>query len=165
MSLLVETILIVCFSYTVLGQLSCDPGIFSPAGAVCRRIEKRDEPCKDLEKCLDNCFGRGFRNDDSTSGYTLCRANSNSNSMSNVNVTYMFVPYKFNYFKLSVQLPAVSEVKYELELKLPFERPVCVCTSESFSFIVEYGLIDLGPMELKVKSFSTEIFARNISIP
>ena len=77
----------------------------------------------------------------------------------------MFVPYKFNYFKLFVQLPAVSEVQYELELSLPYERPVCVCTSESFSFIVEYGLIDLGLMILKVKSFSTEIFARRIPIP
>ena len=165
MSLLVMTILVVSSSYTVLGQLSCDPGIFSPAGAVCRRIEKRDNPCKDFKKCLDNCFWRGVRIDDSTSGCTRCEANSNSNSLSNVNVTYQFVPYKFGYFKLFVQLPAVSEVKYELELKLPYERPVCVCTSESFSFIVQYGLIDLGPMELKVKSFSTEIFARRISIP
>ena len=165
MSLLVVTILVVSSSYTVLGQLSCDPGIFSQAGAVCRRIEKRDEPCKDLAECLDNCFWRGVRIDDSTSGCTRCGANSNSNSMSNVNVTYMFVPYKFNHFKLFVQLPAVSEVQYELELKLPFERPVCVCTSESFSFIVEYGLIDLGPMELKVKSFSNEIFERRFPIP
>ena len=165
MSLLVVTILIVCSSYTVLGQLSCDPGIFSPAGAVCRRVEKRDEPCKDLRKCLDDCFGRGGRVADSTSGCTRCGANSNRNSTSNVNATYKFVPYKFNYFKLFVQLPAVSEVKYELELILPFESPVCVCTNESFSFIVEYGLIDLGPMILKVKSFSTEIFARRIPIP
>ena len=165
MSLLVVTILIVCSSYTVLGQLSCDPGISSPAEAVCRRVEKGDEPCKNLVECLDNCFGRGVHNDDSTSGCTPCETNSNSNSMSNVDVTYKFVPYKFNYFKLFVQLPAVSEVKYELELKLPLESPVCVCTSGSFSFIVEYGFIDLGPMQLKVKSFSTEIFARRIPIP
>ena len=165
MSLLVVTTLIICSSYTVFGQLSCDPGVFSPAEAVCRRVEKRDEPCKNLVKCLDNCFGRGVRIDDSTSGCTCCGANSNSNSMSNVNVTYMFVPYKFYRFKLFVQLPAVSEVKYELELTLPYEDPVCVCTSESFSFIVEYGLIDLGPMILKVKSFSTEIFSERIPIP
>ena len=165
MSLLVVTILVVSSSYTVLGQLSCDPGIFSPAGAVCRCIEKRDEPCKDLVKCLDTCFGRGVRTDDSTYGCTRCGAASNSNSISNVNVTYKFLPYKFNYFKLFVLLPAVSEVNYELELKLPFERPVCVCTSESFSFIVEYGLVDHGKMTLKVKSFSTEIFARKIPIP
>ena len=82
--------------------------------------------------------------------------------MSYVDVTFKFVSY---YFKLFVQLPAVSEVQYELELKIRFERPVCVCTSESFSFIVEYGLIDLGPMILKVKSFSTEIFVRRIPIP
>ena len=165
MSLFMATILIVCSSYSVLGQLSCDHGIFSPAGAVCRRIEKRDEPCKDLTKCLDNCFWRGVRIDDSTSGCTRCGGNFNSNSVSNVNVTYRFVPYKFNYFKLFVQLPAVSEVQYELELKLPFERPVCVCTSESFSFIVEYGLRDFGPMMLKVKSNSTAIFASSISLP
>ena len=165
MSLLVVTILIVCSNYTVLGQLSCDPGIFSPAGTVCRRVEKRDEPCKDLTKCLDYCFGQGVRVDDSTSGCTRCGANSNSNSVSNVNVTYQFVPYKFSHFKLFVQLPAVPEVKYELELSLPYQYPVCVCTNESFSFIVEYGLIDLGPMVLKVKTFSTEIFARRIPIP
>ena len=166
MSLLMVTILIVSSSYTVFGQLSCDPDIFSPAGAVCRRVEKRDEPCKNLVKCLDNCFGRGVRIDDSTSGCTRCAANSNSNSISNVNVTlYMFVPYKFYRFKLFIQLPAVSEAEYELELTLPFERPVCVCTSGSFSFIVEYGLTDLGPMILKVKSFSTEIFSERIPIP
>ena len=165
MSLLVVTILIFCSSYTVLGQLSCDPGISSPAGAVCHRIEKRDELCKNFPKCLDNCFWRGVRIDDSTSGCTRCGANSNRNSMSNVNVTFKFVPYKFGYFKLFVQLPAVSEVQYELELSLPYEHPVCDCTNESFSFIVEYGLIDLGPMILKVKSFSTEIFARRITIP
>ena len=165
MSLLVVTILVVCSSYTVLGQLSCDPGIFSPAGAVCRRIEKRDEACKDLIKCLDNCFWKGVRIVDSTSGCKRCGTTSNSNSISNVNVTYKFVPYKFYRFKLFVQLPAVSEVKYELELKLPFKRPVCVCTNESFSFIVDYWLNDFGPMVLKVKSFSTEIFARKIPLP
>ena len=165
MSLLVVAILVVSSSYTVFGQLSCDPGVFSPGGAVCRRIEKRDEPCKDLVKYLDNCFGRGVRTDETTYGCTRCGTNSNSNSISNVNVTYKFVPYKFNYFKLFVQLPAVSEVKYELELILPFERPVCVCTNESFSFIVEYGLIDLGPMILKVKSSSIQIISERIPIP
>ena len=165
MSLLVVTILIFCSSYTVLGQLSCDPGVFSSAGAVCRRIEKREEACKSFAKCLDNCFWPGVRIDDSTSGCTPCGATSNGNSIPNVNVTYKFVPYKFSYFKLFVQLSAVSEVEYELELILPYEAPVCVCTSESFSFIVEYVRIDLGPMILKVKSFSTEIFARRIPIP
>ena len=165
MSLLVVTILIVCSSYTVLGQLSCDPGIFSPAGAICRRVEKRDEACKNLPTCLDYCFFSEVRIDDSTSGCIRCGATSNSHSISNVNVTYKFVPYRFYRFKLFVQLPAVSEVEYELELILPFEDPVCVCTSESFSFIVEYGLIDLGPMILKVKLFSTEIFARRIPRP
>ena len=173
-------------SCVVLGQrVSCEPGASPHPGPTCRPMEQMDVHCSsNFNKCLDRCFGPNARVVDNTvRGCTRCRPNdcsgcpedsctggrcNGSTTNTNVNVTYKLVPYKFKYFKLSVQLPAVPRVRYyTLELKLhPRNLPQCVCTNEtSFDFTIKYQL-RADELSLNVKSLSDElVFSRKIPFP
>ena len=168
MTTLFAVFAIVSCSGAVLGQLSCDPGVKFGPRATCRSIGKREEHCETRHVCFDPCFDKEDRVvPDTCSRCNKCKCSGSSISNTNVSVTYRLMPLKFNYFNLSVQLPAVSGVEYTLQLKKsPYSSTVCYCTSDtSFNFTFQYPTSD-RELTLKVKSSSAgQVFDRKIKYP
>ena len=166
-------------STTVSGQLVCEPGESTTPPASCILVTGSGDGCTSSRDALTatdaynaalvGCFGEKVNLFQDPGGCEHCPGSASGVPGPEAsNISAVFLPLNYRFFNLSVRLPEVSGVAYEVRVYGNDELFCACCTGEtSHNFTLAYTPgVNVVTFQLQVLAFpGGEVFYKDLAYP